>query len=84
MLSQDALEKLLKPIIDRQERISNYVIEKIAERIREIGQLKPSDIYKLERLLVMGGDIREINKELARLSGLQVQDIKKLIKEVDT
>lgn len=82
MLSQDTIEKLLKPIIERQENINRYVIEKIAKRIKEIGELTPSDIYRLERLLVSGNDVREINNELARLSGLQVKEIKQLIKTV--
>lgn len=82
MLSDDALEKLVKPIIDRQENINNYVIEMIAKRVREIGNLSPSDVYKLERLLKSGGDIKRINAELARLTNLQVKDIKQLIKTV--
>lgn len=82
MLSEDAIDKLIQPIIERQEAINLYVIVKIAERVKEMGALAPSDIYKLQRLLKTGGDVRRINKELARLTGLQVKDIKKLIKLV--
>lgn len=82
MLSEESIEKLILPILQRQENINKYVIGKIATKIREIGTLSPSDIYKLERLLAMGSDVREINKELARLSNLQVIDIKRLIKSV--
>ena len=82
MLSEEYLEKLLQPIIDRQEAINNYVVNTIARRIREIGELLPSDVYKLERLLKSGSDVRLINEELARLTGLQVKDIKSLIRAV--
>jgi len=82
MLSENALENLMQPIIERQEAISNYVIEVIAKRVREIGHLLPSDVYKLERLLKSGVDVKKINEELARLTDLQEKDIKKLIKEV--
>lgn len=82
MLSEEAIEKLVKPIIDRQEAISNYVIQLIAKRIKEIGELKPSDIYKLQRLLAMGADVQKINAELASLTQLQVTDIKRIIREV--
>ena len=82
MLSEDAIEKLIQPLIERQENINNYVLGKIAERIEEIGSLKPSDVYKLERLYKTGDDVRKINKELARLTGLQEEDIKRIIKEV--
>ena len=82
MLSDDAIEKLMKPIIDRQEALSRYVVEIIAKRVNEIGHLLPSDVYKLERLLKMGGDVKQINEEIATATGLNVRDIKQLIKAV--
>lgn len=82
MLSDDAIEKLMQPIIDRQENINNYVIAEIAKKIREIGKLSPSDIYRLERLFKSGADAKRINDEISRLTGLQVKDIKELIKTV--
>ena len=80
MLSENAIEKLIQPIIDRQESISMYIIQLIAKRVKEIGTLLPSDVYKLERLLKYGADVRKINKELARITGLNEQEIKNLIK----
>ena len=56
----------------------------IANRVREIGQLSPSDIKRLQKLVIMGADIRKINMELARISNLQVKDIKQLIRTVAT
>ncbi len=82
MLSENDIEKLIAPIVDRQEAINDYVIRKIALRVKEIGNLLPSDVYKLERLLKSGADIRKINQEISRLTGLQVKAIKDLIKTV--
>lgn len=82
MLSEDSIEKLVKPLIDRQEAINNYIIQLIAKRIKEIGELKPSDIHRLQRLLMMGNDSRKINEELAKLTNLQVADIKRIIQIV--
>lgn len=80
MLSEDAMESLVQPIIDRQEQISLYVIAQIARVIKEIGEIPPSYVYRLERLLKSGGDVLKINKEIARLAALQIQDIQKVIK----
>ena len=80
MLSDDALEKLMQPIIDRQDEINNYVVTKIAKRIKEIGQVKSSDVYQLMQLRNTGADVKLINAELAKLTNLQVNDIKKIIK----
>lgn len=82
MLSDSTLEKLIEPFIRRQENLNNYVISIIAKHIMEIGKLEPSDVYKLERLLKGGSDVRKINEEIARVTKLQVNEVKALIKEV--
>ena len=82
MLSEIDVENLIQPFADRQKAIEDYIINLIAERVREIGKMLPSDIYKLERLLKTGSDVKDINKQLARLTGLQESEIKKLIKTV--
>ena len=82
MLSENAIENLIKPVLERQENINNYVLKIIAQRIREIGKLLPSDIYKLERLLKTGSDTKKINQYLATQTNLQETDIKRIIKDV--
>lgn len=54
----------------------------IVKRLKEIGTLTVSDLYRLERLLKMGADVRQINQEIARLMALQESDIKRIIKTV--
>ena len=82
MLSENTIDNLVQPIATRQESINTYVITKIARSVREIGEISPSDINRMKILTQMGVDIRQMNTELARLSGLQVRDIKSLIKTV--
>ena len=62
MISEDTLNRLMEPIITRQENINNFVIQRIAKRVKEIGELTSSDIYSLTRLRVSGDDVKEINK----------------------
>lgn len=82
MLSEIDVENLIQPFADRQKVIETFIINLIAKRVRQIGTMLPSDIYRLERLLKTGSDVREINKALARLTGLQESQIKQVIKEV--
>lgn len=82
MLSESAMDALADLIVERQEKINQYVIDIIAKRVREIGTLKPSDIHKLERLLKSGGDVKKINAEIAKMTGLQIDEIKRIIKQV--
>lgn len=80
MLSDNAVDNLVQPIVDRQEAINMYVIQKIANRLKSIRQLTKSDIKSLRNLAISGADIREINQELAKQANLQVRDIKRVIK----
>mgnify|MGYP002522092734 CR=1 FL=1 len=82
MLSDGALNNLIQPLIDRQEALNMYIIETIAKRVREIGHLLPSDVYKLERLLKSGADVQHINSEIARITGLNESAVKGLIRTV--
>lgn len=82
MLNENAIDMLLQPIVERQERINTWVIEKIAEKIDEIGKMEKSDVDKLTKLFTMGADVRLINVTIAKLTKLQVDDIKKMIRTV--
>lgn len=82
MISDRELEKMIQPILTRQEAINAYVINLIAQRVKEIGELIPSDVQKLIRLLKTGVDVRKINKEIARLSGMNERAIRLLIRDI--
>ncbi|MBO6272800.1 hypothetical protein J6O48_08485 [bacterium] len=82
MLNEKAIDNLVQPIVTRQENINTYVLTKIARSVREIGEISPSDVNRMKILVGLGTDIREMNAELARLSNVQVKDIKSLIKTV--
>lgn len=82
MIDDIQLNKLIQPVMDRQSQIETYVIKKIVKRLKQVGTLVPSDIKMLEQLYLTGSDVREINKEIARLSNLQERDIKKIIHTV--
>ena len=82
MLSEHVIDKLVQPIVIRQEAINDYVLSKIAVGVREIGELSPSEVNRMKLLVSMGADIRQMNARLAELSNVQVKDIKSLIKTV--
>lgn len=80
--SEDEIDKLIQPIIDRQNEINTFVILKIAKRIKEIGELLPSDVFSLGQLAKTGADVRAINKKIAEITKLQIEDIKNVIRKV--
>lgn len=82
LLSDDAIENLVQPIIDRQQKVNNFILETIAERVNQIGHLTKADIKRMEKLVQSGVDIRKMNEYIAQATGKNVKDIKKLIREV--
>lgn len=80
MLSENMIDRLVQPIVARQEAINTYVISKIAESVRKIGELSSSQLNRMKILVEHGADIREMNAELAKQSNMQVHDIKQVIK----
>lgn len=82
MFNENAIDKLITPFINRQTQINEVTLKKIAERLKDISTMSPSDVHKLERILRSGADTREITKEISRLSNLQVREIKQIIKTI--
>lgn len=82
MMNEFEIDKLMQPLINRQEQINMTILTKIAERVKAINTILPSDVYKLEQLLKTGEDVREINRKIAELTRLQEKEIKKIIKRL--
>ena len=79
MLSDDALENLIRPIMQRQEDINNYIVGLIAKRINEIGRVNASDVAKLYNLMNTGGDMLHIQKALANATKMNANEIKSVL-----
>ncbi len=78
------LDEIAQPLVQRQEGLELFVLSVIANRIKEIGELLPSDMYRLSRLIERGSDLKKIEKEVAKVTQLQVSDISKLVKKAAT
>ena len=82
MLSQEVEERLAEHLTARIEEANTYILKKIGEAIKQISTLTPSQAYQIQQILKYGGTYNEIAKELARVSGKNVQDIYKIFEEV--
>lgn len=82
MLSQEVEERLAEHLVNRIEEANSYILKRIGEAIKQISTLTPSQAYQISQILKYGGTYNEIAKELARVSGKNVQDIYKIFEEV--
>lgn len=81
MLTDEVLEKLIDPITQRQEKINNYVVGLIAKRIYQIGTVNASDVYKLQQMMNIGGDMELIQKAIANATNMNVKEVKNILYE---
>ena len=82
MLSQEVEERLAEHIVNRIEEANSYILQRIGEAIKQISTLTPSQAYQIAQVLKYGGTYNEIAKELAIVSGKNVQEIYKIFEEV--
>lgn len=82
MLSQEAEEILAERLVSNIEKTNSFILEKIGQVIRRIGTLSPTQAYQISQILKYGGSYEQIAKELARVSGKNVQEIYNIFDEV--
>ncbi|MGN0654140.1 MAG: phage minor capsid protein [Oscillospiraceae bacterium] len=82
MLTENGKNALPEPIVKRLDEINALCLETMGKRIKEIGELSPSDAHKLARQLKLGADVRKIEHELSKATALSVADIEKIFEIV--
>lgn len=82
MLSDFEIDAVIRPFVERQEKLNTWTINKIAQRVKEIGELSKSDLRKLITLYKTGADARLINQEIANVCQIQEQNVKEMVRKV--
>lgn len=75
MLNEKQLKALPERISLRLRQVNELALQKIGERIKEIGKMKPSDVHKVKQLMTYGSGYDEIVSMLAEVSKKNEQDI---------
>ena len=82
MLSQEALERLSERLVQRTQELNYFMIKKLAEQIKRIGSLTPSQAREVLQSIQYGADLEEIINELSRITNINVNDIYEIFDEV--
>lgn len=77
----DAAERAAKIFIRRYEALNEEYLEIIGERIRAIGRVSPTDLYRLERLRDIGMDMDALKRKLASETGKSLKELEKLLRQ---
>lgn len=82
MLNHEMEELLAERLVNRINNANAFILKKIGQSIKEISSLTPSQVYQLGQMIKYGSTYNEIVKELAKITGLNTQDIYKIFDEV--
>lgn len=82
-MNESWLEGLPDNIVENLESLNNYVVQRICERIRKIGDIGAADAHRLKTAIeYAGADLKAIEKEVARIMGVNQQEVERLFEEV--
>ena len=82
MLNEQTIDKLAERLTNRIEELNTRILKQIGNDIAKIGTLTPTDAIKLGNILKYGGSYEKIANEIAKTTGLNVQDIFDIFEEV--
>lgn len=68
--------------IKRYDDVYNIFLQLIAEHIKAVGTLRPTEINRLEQMARMSRNVRQIKKDLAKATGKNQQQIQELLDSV--
>lgn len=77
----DAAERAAKIFVRRYEALNEEYLEIIGERVRAIGRVSPTDLYRLERLRDIGADMEKLKRKLASETGKSLKELEKLLRQ---
>lgn len=75
MLTEKELEAAIKRITGRLDEVNRLYVQKIAAQLLKIGELNASSIHRIIVMVDMGKDVREITRELAQATAMNIRDI---------
>ena len=76
------LSKPIDKVMANFEEVNAYFIEKIAEQIKNIGQLRPTEINRIVLMTEWGADINDITARLAQAATVSIPQVMTIYQQV--
>lgn len=83
LLNESWIEGLPDNIVSNMEALNKYVVQRICERIRKIGDIGSADSHRINLAAeYAGADLKAIEKEVARIMRMNQAEVERLFEEV--
>ena len=79
-MTEEQIDLLVERLIKRTEEANVYFLKKIGSSVGKIKNLKPREAQQLVQILKYGGNYEQITRELAKYTGLNLNDIDDIFK----
>lgn len=73
-----------KTICARTNQLNDYILQTIGRRIKAIGKASAYDQQVLKNMADISGDMRKIERELARITKLNIADVQEILAQTVT
>ena len=77
-MNEKEVELVVERLTRRVEQANTYFLKQIAQSIKKISKLKPTEAQKLVQILKYGGDYEEIVKKIQKYTSMNLDDIDKI------
>ena len=81
MLTDRQMDAALEIFQRRMQSVTDDYYRRMGEHIRQIGQLAPSDVHRLQQLRRMNANLRDVKKRLAQAAGINLRDLEAVLTE---
>ena len=75
MLNNEQEEKLVQMLIDRIEELNEDILTFIGQKIKQIGEMTPTQAHQIKQMLIYNTDIDRIIQKLAEVTNMNVNDM---------
>lgn len=81
-MSEDLQEELVRRFTKRFQNYNEKVLYELGQVIKEMGEVIPSDAYKLAQQLKYNITVKDLEKELAKITKKSIEEVRKILEHV--
>lgn len=80
-MNEKTLELLIERFVNRVNKANEVFLVNIGEIIKKLGEIRPTEAHQLIQMLKYGGNFNKIEREIARILNVNIEEIDAIFNE---